>query len=88
MNELAAPFAMSLPGISKHLKVLERSGLITRDRSAQFRPCHLEVATLDSTMEWLAQQRELWSDRFDQLDQHLQAIQHAAGADDEGSDHD
>jgi DNA-binding transcriptional ArsR family regulator len=88
VNELAAPIAMSLPGISKHLKVLERSGLITRSRSAQFRPCHLEVATLESTMEWIAQQRELWSDRFEKLDQHLQAIQHAARAGEEVSDHD
>jgi DNA-binding transcriptional ArsR family regulator len=87
VNELAAPFAMSLPGISKHLKVLERSGLITRGRSAQFRPCHLEVATLDSTVEWLAQQRELWGDRFDQLDQHLQVVQRAARAVGEGADH-
>ena len=87
VNELAAPIAMSLPGISKHLKVLERSGLITRSRSAQFRPCHLEVATLDSTMEWIAKQRELWSDRFEKLDQHLQAIQQAAPAGHGESDH-
>src|SRR5436190_13373116 len=78
VNELAAPFAMSLPGISKHLKVLERSGLITRGRRAQFRPCHLEVTTLESTMKWIAQQRELWNDRFDKLDRHLQAIERGA----------
>ena len=58
VNELAAPFDMSLPGISKHLKVLERSGLISRGRDAQFRPCHLEVTTLDTTIDWIAKQRK------------------------------
>jgi DNA-binding transcriptional ArsR family regulator len=87
VNELAAPFAMSLPGISKHLKVLEQSGLITRSRYAQFRPCHLEVTTLDSTMEWIAQQRQLWDDRLDKLDAHLQAIQGTARQREERSDH-
>ena len=53
VNELAAPFDMSLPGISKHLKVLERSGLISRRRDAQFRPCHLEVEALDGALDWI-----------------------------------
>ena len=53
VNELAAPFAMTLPGISKHLKVLERCGLISRTRHAQFRPCHLERAALDSAASWI-----------------------------------
>ncbi len=75
VNELAAPFAMSLPGISKHLKVLQRSGLISRRRSAQFRPCHLEVSALDSTIGWIAEQRKVWNERFDKLDQHLRVIQ-------------
>ena len=86
VNELAAPFAMSLPGISKHLKVLERSGLISRGRNAQFRPCHLEVTALDSTIRWIAEQRKIWSERFDKLDRHLRTIQDLAateGADDE-----
>jgi DNA-binding transcriptional ArsR family regulator len=78
VNELAAPFAMSLPGISKHLKVLEQSGLITRGRYAQFRPCHLEVTALDSTMDWIARQRQLWNDRLDKLDAHLQGLQDPA----------
>ena len=65
--ELAAPFAMSLPGISKHLKVLERSGLISRRREAQFRPCHLEAGALDDPLEWITANR-LWDERFDKLD--------------------
>ena len=75
VNELAAPFDMSQPGISKHLKVLESSGLITRSRRAQFRPCHLNVPVLESSIDWLAEQRRVWNDRFDQLDAHLAAVQ-------------
>ncbi|MDX6205508.1 MAG: hypothetical protein QOF39_1565 [Frankiales bacterium] len=78
VNELAAPFDMTLPGISKHLKVLERSGLISRSRQAQFRPCHLEVQVLDSAMEWIDQNRRAWSERFDKLDAHLREIQRPA----------
>jgi DNA-binding transcriptional ArsR family regulator len=68
VTELAAPFAMSLPGISKHLKVLERSGLISRSREAQFRPCHLEAAALDGALDWIATNRRHWDERFDKLD--------------------
>lgn len=75
VNELAAPFEMSLPAISKHLKVLERSGLISRSRQAQFRPCHLELAALDSAASWIEQNRRIWSERFDKLDAHLRTIQ-------------
>jgi len=75
VNELAAPFDMTLPGISKHLKVLERCGLISRSRHAQFRPCHLERATLDGTLEWIDEQRRVWTERFDQLDTHLRNLQ-------------
>jgi DNA-binding transcriptional ArsR family regulator len=74
VGELAAPFAISLPGISKHLKVLERSGLITRGREAQFRPCHLEVEVLDGTLDWITSQRRLWDERFDKLDAHLRQL--------------
>lgn len=74
-GELAAPFAVTQPAISKHLKVLERSGLITRSRHAQFRPCHLEVATLDASMAWIAEQSRVWTERFDKLEHHLNAIQ-------------
>ncbi|MBT2587660.1 helix-turn-helix transcriptional regulator [Arthrobacter sp. ISL-95] len=75
VSELAAPFSMSLPAVSKHLKVLETSGLISRSRSAQYRPCHLERVVLDDIGEWIEQHRRLWNERFDKLDEHLQAIQ-------------
>ncbi len=75
VNELAAPFDMSLPGISKHLKVLERSGLITRTRHAQFRPCHLERDALDAAVGWIEASRRMWTERFDKLDQHLRRVQ-------------
>ena len=73
VNELAAPFALSLPGISKHLKVLEASGLITRSRQAQFRPCHLERDALDAAIDWMEASRRTWHERFDKLDAHLAA---------------
>jgi DNA-binding transcriptional ArsR family regulator len=75
VNELAAPFDMTLPGISKHLKVLERSGLISRSRQAQFRPCHLEREPLDATVSWLEENRRVWMQRFDKLEDHLREIQ-------------
>jgi DNA-binding transcriptional ArsR family regulator len=75
VNELAAPFALSLPGISKHLKVLEHSGLITRTRQAQFRPCHLERAALDAAIDWMEASRRTWAERFDKLDAHLRTLQ-------------
>ncbi len=79
VNQLAAPFSMSLPGVSKHLKVLERSGLISRQRNAQFRPCHLEVDVLDDAFDWIGEHRRVWDERFDKLDTHLRDIQRAAG---------
>jgi DNA-binding transcriptional ArsR family regulator len=75
VNELAAPFDMTLPGISKHLKVLERSGLISRSRHAQFRPCHLERDALDAAVEWIEEYRRVWDERFDKLDAHLRDLQ-------------
>jgi len=80
VGELAEPFAMSLPGISKHLKVLERSGLISRGRDAQFRPCHLEVEALDGALDWIAVHRRLWDERFDKLDALLADLQRAPAA--------
>jgi DNA-binding transcriptional ArsR family regulator len=74
VGELAAPFTMSLPAISKHLKVLERSGLISRGRHAQFRPCHLEVDALDQTLDWITVHRRIWDERFDKLDAHLRDL--------------
>ena len=78
VNELAAPFDLTLPGISKHLKVLERCGLISRSRRAQFRPCHLEAAVLDSAAGWIEDNRRIWTERFDKLDAHLRDIQQGA----------
>src|SRR6516165_5286824 len=75
VNELAAPFDMSLPGISKHLKVLERCGVISRTRHAQFRPCHLEGEVLDAALSWIEENRRVWKERFDKLDEHLRDLQ-------------
>jgi DNA-binding transcriptional ArsR family regulator len=77
VNELAAPFDISLPAVSKHLKVLERAGLISRGRDAQFRPCRLEAARLDGATDWIEQNRQVWTDRFDKLSAHLRDLQHA-----------
>ena len=77
VGDLARPFDMSLPGISKHLKVLERSGLISRRRDAQFRPCHLEVEALDGALDWIGANRRTWNERFDKLDALLADIQRA-----------
>lgn len=75
VNQLAEPFSISLQAISKHLKVLERAGLITRGREAQWRPCRLEAAPLRTASEWIDRYREVWRDRFDRLDQEIQNIQ-------------
>jgi DNA-binding transcriptional ArsR family regulator len=66
-----------LPGISKHLKVLERCGLISRTRRAQFRPCHLEAGVLDPAAAWIEDNRRVWTQRFDKLDAHLRDLQGA-----------
>ncbi|MGH9017511.1 MAG: ArsR/SmtB family transcription factor [Acidimicrobiales bacterium] len=78
VNDLAAPFAMTVQAVSKHLKVLERAGLITRGRDAQYRPCRLEVAPLDGAADWIERHRQVWKQRFDQLEVHLRNIQHDA----------
>ena len=75
VQELAEPFDMSLPAISKHLKVLERAGLITRGRDAQWRPCRLAPAPLKDASDWLEHYRKSWEDRFDRLGDYLQEIQ-------------
>lgn len=75
VTELAEPFAMTLPAISKHLKVLERAGLISRGRNAQWRPCRLEAAPLGEVTDWLEQYRQFWEERFSRLDEHLRDIQ-------------
>jgi DNA-binding transcriptional ArsR family regulator len=86
VNELAEPFALSLPAISKHLKVLEKSGLISRARRAQFRPCHLEPEVLDSAVGWIQRNRQIWNERFDQLDRHLRELQAPTPSTTEGPD--
>jgi DNA-binding transcriptional ArsR family regulator len=75
VNELAEPFAVSLQAISKHLKVLERAGLISRGRDAQWRPCRLEAAPLETASEWIERYRQIWSERFDRLDQQIKHLQ-------------
>ena len=75
VNELAAPFDMTLPAISKHIKVLERAGLIERGRHAQFRPCRLDPAPLADVAGWADQYRPIWEERFDRLDDYLRNIQ-------------
>jgi DNA-binding transcriptional ArsR family regulator len=86
VNELAEPFDMSLPAVSKHLKVLERCGLISRSRQAQFRPCHLERDALDAAADWIAENKRIWAERFDKLDRHLLDIQRAPGPHEEDAD--
>ena len=75
VNELAEPFNMSLPAVSKHLKVLERAGLISRGREAQTRPCRTEPETLKAVDGWLSDYRALWEQRLDRLEAHLAKIQ-------------
>jgi len=71
VTELAEPFAMSLPAISKHLKVLERAGLVVRSRDAQWRPCRLEAAPLKAIADWVEHYRAFWQDNLDRLDDDL-----------------
>jgi DNA-binding transcriptional ArsR family regulator len=85
VNELAAPFDLTLPAISKHLKVLERCGLISRTRHAQFRPCHLEGEVLDAALSWIEENRRVWQQRFDKLDEHLRDLQRAPSRDRKGT---
>jgi DNA-binding transcriptional ArsR family regulator len=73
--ELAAPFEISLPAISRHLKVLEHAGLISRGRDAQRRPCQLRAVALDEITRWTQHTREAWSERFEQLDDYLKKLQ-------------
>jgi len=75
VTELAQPFEMSLPAVSKHLKVLERAGLIARGREAQWRPCRLQAGPLGDADEWLEQYRRFWEESFDRLDDYLRELQ-------------
>ena len=85
VTELAAPFTMTLPAISKHLKVLERASLISRTRTAQSRPCVLDTVHLDTAAGWIARHREIWADRHDRLDEHLAAMGSAQASDKEAT---
>ena len=84
VNELAEPFDMTLPSVSRHLKVLEEAGLVVKERSAQFRPCRLEVAPLEAADKWLNQYRAFFSDRFDRLDEQLKTMMAAKRRAEEG----
>jgi DNA-binding transcriptional ArsR family regulator len=74
VTDLAEPFEMSLPAVSKHLRVLERAGLIARGREAQWRPCRLEAARLKEVADWAERFRAIWEGRFDRLDSYLQQL--------------
>jgi DNA-binding transcriptional ArsR family regulator len=75
VTELAEPFDMSLPAISKHLKVLERAGLIARTRDAQWRPCKLDAGPLKEASNWIERYRDFWEQSFDRLDEYLRALE-------------
>lgn len=80
VNELAEPFPISLPTVSRHLKVLEEAGLVVKERAAQYRPCRLEAAPLEAADEWLGQYRAFFSERFDRLDEKVRQIMAARSA--------
>ncbi len=80
VNELAEPFALSQPAISKHIKVLEHAGLVSRSRAAQRRPCRLEAERLKEAADWIEHYRRFWSESFDRLDDYLKELQAKPGA--------
>ena len=75
VNDLAAPFDLTLPAISKHIKVLEHAGLVTRGRRAQFRPCAIDAAPLAHVADWTEQYRHIWEHRFDRMDDYVRTLQ-------------
>lgn len=75
VTELARPFEISMPAVSKHLKVLERAGLVARSRAAQWRPCRIEAAPLREAADWVEQYRRLWEQSLDRLDDYLHELQ-------------
>lgn len=75
VTDLAEPFAMSLPAITKHLKVLERAGLIEKGREAQWRPCRLKAERLKDVADWVGEYRRFWEESFDRLDNYLEELQ-------------
>jgi DNA-binding transcriptional ArsR family regulator len=86
VTELAEPFDMSLPAVSKHLKVLERAGLIERGREAQWRPCRLRAEPLREVDGWVEQYRRHWEESFDRLDEYLRRLQNKERSDDSGDE--
>jgi DNA-binding transcriptional ArsR family regulator len=88
VTELAEPFAMSLPAVSKHLKVLEKAGLIARGREAQWRPCRLEAGPLKGVSDWMDTYRRFWEESFERLDEYLQELQQKEKARDGREDSD
>jgi DNA-binding transcriptional ArsR family regulator len=84
VTELAEPFSMSMPAITKHLKVLEKAGLITRGKDAQWRPCQLKAGPLKEANNWIDQYRQFWEERFDRLDEYLKKIQSEEDKNDNG----
>src|ERR687891_710905 len=84
VTELAAPFEMSLPAVSKHLKVLERAGLIARGRERQWRPARLEAGPLKQVAEWTEPYRRFWEESYDRLDEYLEKLQRRGKEEDDG----
>ena len=74
VNQLAEPFKMSLPAISRHIRVLERAGLITQGQKAQYRPCTIDVTPLEKLSKWTEQYRHIWEERFDQMDDYINQL--------------
>jgi DNA-binding transcriptional ArsR family regulator len=74
VNEIAEPFKMTLPAISKHIKVLERAGLITQGQKAQYRPCTIDATPLEEVFKWTAQYRPIWEARFDRMDDYINQL--------------
>jgi len=88
VTELAKPFDLSLPGVSKHLKVLQRAGLITQSRSAQWRPCRIEATRLKEASDWVGEYRRFWDESFQRLDEVLsEMIQKEKSHEDQGDHH-
>ena len=88
VTELAKPFDLSLPGVSKHLKVLQRAGLVRQSRKAQWRPCRLDGARLKEAADWVGEYRQFWDESFERLDEYLATVQKEETHDNEGRDQD
>ena len=84
VTELARPFDLSLPGISKHLKVLQQAGLVRQSRKAQWRPCRLDAARLKEAADWVGEYRQFWDESFERLDEYLATVQKEETHDSEG----